>query len=71
MLYNNFMKANILLKYENKWVALNRNRSKVLYAAATIDQLNKVLTKIKEKDVILHYVMPFNGNISPLNSHDG
>lgn len=59
------MKMNILLKYENKWVALDKNRIKVLYAATTIDQLNKVLTKAKENDVILHYVMPFDGNISP------
>lgn len=65
------MKANMLLKYENKWVALNKNRNKVLHAATTIDQLNKVLTKTKEKDVILHYVMPFNGNISPLSSQNG
>lgn len=65
------MKAKILLKYENKWVALNKNRNKVLHAATTIDQLNKILTKTKEKDVILHYVMPFNGTISPISSQNG
>lgn len=65
------MKANMLLKYENKWVALDKNRNRVLHAAATIDQLNKVLTKTREKDAILHYVMPFNGNISPLILQNG
>ncbi len=62
------MKSNILLKYENKWVALDKTRNKVLHAASTVDQLNKLLAKTKEKDAILHYVMPFNGNISPLSS---
>lgn len=59
------MKANILLNYENKWVALNKERSEVLYAANTLDRLYKLLSKATNKDVILHYVMPFNGTLAP------
>lgn len=59
------MKGNILLKYEDKWVALNKNRDKVLYAAKTLDDLHKLVNKKGEKDVILHYVPPFNTTLSP------
>lgn len=59
------MKVRILLPYENKWVALSKDRSKVLYAAKTLDNLLKQLSKIKKKDVILHFVPPFNTYLSP------
>lgn len=58
------MNANILLKYENKWVALNSDRSKVLYAAKNLDYLFKILPKSKKDDVILHFVPPFDGTLS-------
>lgn len=59
------MKAKILLKYENKWVALSKDRSKVLYAAKSLDHLFKVLPKSKKNDVIMHFVPPFNTYLSP------
>jgi hypothetical protein len=58
------MKARILLNYENKWVALSKDRSKVLYAAKSLDGLFKVLPESKKDDVILHYVPPFDGHLS-------
>lgn len=58
------MKANILLKYENKWVALSKDRSKVLYASKSLDNLFKVLPDSKKNDVILHFVPPFDGSLS-------
>lgn len=58
------MKADILLKYENKWVALNKDRSKVLYAAKSLETLYKILDKAKNKDVILHFVPRFDGHYS-------
>ena len=58
------MKADILLKYENQWVALSNDRSKVLYAAKTLETLFNKLDKTKNKDVILHYVPPFDGHLS-------
>ena len=59
------MKTKILLDYENKWVALNKDRSMVVDAAKTLDGLYKRLSKTKKKDVILHYVPPFNTYLSP------
>lgn len=59
------MKTNILLKYENKWVALNKDRSKVLYAAKTLDNLFKMLPKSNKDDVIMHFVPPLNTYLSP------
>jgi len=58
------MQAKILLKYENKWVALSKDRSKVLYAAKSLDHLFKLLPKSKKNDVILHFVPPFDGYLS-------
>lgn len=58
------MKAKILLDYENKWVALSKDRSKVLYSAETLDNLFKRLSKVRNKDLILHFVPPFDGTLS-------
>ncbi|EKD85031.1 MAG: hypothetical protein ACD_38C00104G0011 [uncultured bacterium] len=59
------MKASILLKYENKWIALSQDRCKVIDAAKTLDGLFKRLAKTKTKDVILHFVPPLNSYLSP------
>ena len=59
------MKADILLKYENKWVALSNDRSRVVDAAKNLDNLLKSLSKSKRKNVILHFVPPFNSYLSP------
>lgn len=58
------MNANILIKYENKWVALNKKRSKVLYASQSIDSLLKKISEKKKEKVILHFVPPFDGTLS-------
>ncbi|MBI3103630.1 hypothetical protein HYZ05_01695 [Candidatus Daviesbacteria bacterium] len=58
------MKAKILLNYENKWVALSKDRTKVLYAAKTLENLFKKISQVKKDDVILHYVPPFDGHLS-------
>lgn len=58
------MQAKILLNYENKWVALSKDRSKVLDAATSLDSLLKRLTGKKKEEVILHYVPPFDGTLS-------
>lgn len=58
------MKANILLNHENKWVALSKDRDKVLFASKSLESLFKKLDKVKNKDVILHYVPPFDGYLS-------
>lgn len=58
------MKADILLKYEDTWVALDKKRTKVVYSAKSLDSLLKRLTGKKKEDVILHYVPPFDGTLS-------
>lgn len=59
------MDTKILLNYENKWVALDKKRTAVVYAAKTLDNLLKHLSKSKTKNVILHFVPPFNTYLSP------
>lgn len=58
------MKASILLPYENKWVALNKGRTKVLYSAKSMENLFKKIPQVKKDGVILHYVPPFDGHLS-------
>lgn len=58
------MQAKILLDYENKWVALDKKRTKVLDAAISLDSLLKRLTGKKKDEVILHFVPPFDANLS-------
>lgn len=58
------MNARILLNYENKWVALSKDRSKVLYAAKSLENLFKKIPQVRKDDVILHYVPPFDGHLS-------
>ncbi len=58
------MKADILLKYENKWVALDKNRTKVVYSASKLDTLLKQVSRKKKDKVILHFVPPFDGTLS-------
>lgn len=60
------MKSSILLKYENKWVALNTERNKVLFSSNSVEKLYKLLSKKANKNVILHYVMPFKGTLAPI-----
>lgn len=59
------MKTSILLEFENKWVALNKSRNKILYTAQSMDTLLKKIPGKKKREVILHYVMPFDGTLSP------
>lgn len=58
------MKADILLDYEDKWVALDKKRTKVVYSAKSLDSLLKRLNGKKKEDVILQYVRPFDGTFS-------
>ncbi len=57
------MKSDILLKYENKWVALDKQRVRVLHSAVSMDSLLKKLSKEDEDNVILHFVPPFDGTL--------
>jgi len=51
---------NPLLNYENKWVAITKDYSKVIESADRPEDLEKKLIKQKIKNVILMKVNPFN-----------
>ena len=53
----------ILFPYQKKWVALNPERSKVIMSGPT---LKEVTNKLKDKNTIITYVLPFDGYYSPL-----
>jgi hypothetical protein len=69
--YNNNMTkaAKILLPYENKWVALNKNKDKVLASAKDVKVLGEKLEakKVKKGEAILTWVFPFSHSIAPSN----
>ncbi len=50
---------NPLLNYENKWVAITKDYSKVIESADKAEDLEKKLIKQKIKNVILMKVTPF------------
>lgn len=50
---------NPLLNYENKWVAMTTDYSKVIESANKPEELEKKLIKQKIKNVVLLKVSPF------------
>jgi len=59
------MKKNLLVKYENQWVALSSDYSKVIEHDKEVENLEKKLTKQKIKNVTLMKVLPFDYIIAP------
>ena len=57
--------SNILASYVNKWVALTSDRKEVVASAADLKKLDMKVKKAKFKDVIYHYVLPFDKAFSP------
>ena len=58
---------NILLPYENKWVALNPKGDKVITFAKDVKVLTKKLRKLKvaKGDAVMTWVPRFDGWYSP------
>ncbi len=56
---------NPLIPFENQWVLLTPNRSKVIASGATIKELNKKLDKVENRDAIYTKVFSFDRVISP------
>lgn len=56
---------NPLVNFENKWVALTPDRKKVIASSVTVEELDKKLAKMKNKDAILTKVLPFDQIFSP------
>lgn len=59
------MDINKLTRYENKWVALSKDRKTVLAAASDLKELDKKVDKLGKQEVIYHHVLPFKGTFSP------
>lgn len=59
------MEFNIPIAYVNKWIALTNDRKKVLASAQDLKKLDVTVKKNKFKNVIYHYVLPFNKSFSP------
>jgi len=57
--------SNILIPYENHWVALSPTGDEVRAAGKTLTAVNKKLESIDDKDAVLTYVLPFNKTYSP------
>lgn len=57
--------TNPLIPFENQWVLLTPDRSKVIASAATIKELNKKLRKVETKDAICTKVFSFDRVFSP------
>ena len=61
--------SKILLPYENKWVALNKNGNEVLASAKDAKVLSEKLDlmRIKKGEAILTWVFPFKQSFAPFN----
>lgn len=56
--------SNPLLNYEKKWVALTPNNKRVVVSAESADKLLKKVGRLKNKDVVLLWVPPFDRVLS-------
>lgn len=59
--------SNILLPYENKWVAVSKDGKKVVASATDVKVLSEKLEKLNIADAIMTWVMPFNHSFSPFH----
>lgn len=55
-----------LTKYENQYIALSKDRTKILTSGKTIKELEKKLEKMKAKEAIIDFIPPFNVSLSLL-----
>lgn len=47
-----------LLNYQNKWVALNKTKTKILATGSTIKEIEKKIAKTQQKNVIVTHILP-------------
>lgn len=57
--------AKVLLQYQSKWVALDKDRKGVIAASASLTELSKKTKKIREP-VVIQYVVPIDKALAPL-----
>lgn len=55
----------LISKFQNKWVALNKSRTKVLAADKNLKSLNEKVKNIKEEGIIFSYIQDENLRYTP------
>ena len=56
---------NNLNSYVSKWVALTVDKREVVASASNIKKLDDKVKKERNKNVIYHYVLPYDKSFSP------
>ncbi len=54
-----------LSSYEDKWIALSPDGQKVNVSAKSLEELEKKLNKLGDKDSVYTRVMPFDQSFAP------
>ncbi|MBI2028128.1 MAG: hypothetical protein HYT07_00830 [Candidatus Levybacteria bacterium] len=58
--------VNKIIKNQNKYVVLTKDKSDILVSGASIQEVEKKLSKLSIKDVVITYIPPVNKYLSPL-----
>ena len=58
-------KFDLLKNYEKKWIAIDKNYTKVLTNGNTIKEVENKLKRKKTKAFAISYVAPFDSHLSP------
>lgn len=57
--------SSVAKTYVNRWVALTSDRQKIVASAKNLKQLDIKVKKANFKDVVYHFVLPFDRFYSP------
>lgn len=52
-------------KYENKWVAVKEDQTKIVASADSLKKLNKMLDKLGDKKSVITYIPRTDSFLSP------
>lgn len=54
-----------LLSNQNKWIAVSSGKSKIIASGKSIQEVEKKLSKLDVKDVVITFVPPADRYLSP------
>ncbi len=55
----------LISKFQNKWVALDKSRTKVLATDKSLSSLSKKVKKLRDKDIVLSFIQDENKRYAP------
>ena len=58
--------VNKIIKNQNKYVVLTKDKSDILVSGSSIQDVEKKLSKLSIKDVVITYIPPVDKYLSPL-----